>query len=88
MRKDCVDTDELLNQCVHTVNDLNDALEQKCKEIEAIMNIIDIRIKENRELAIIHYPQPEDKYINEYESRAEELEQLKKLIRKPVVKNI
>lgn len=72
--------DEALNQCVNTVEELTSLLEQRNNQIEAIFNIIDLRIKENQELAIIHFPEPGDEYINEYESRADELLQLKKLI--------
>lgn len=72
--------DEALNQCIETVNELTEKVKQYSDEIEAIFNIIDLRIQENRELAIIHYPEPGDEYINEYESRADELLQLKKLI--------
>jgi len=74
--------DEALNQCIETVNELTDKVKQYSDEIEAIFNIIDLRIQENRELAILHFPQEEDKYINEYESRADELEQLKRMIQK------
>lgn len=72
--------DEALNQCINTVEELTHELKEKNNQIEAILNIIDLRIQENRELAIIHYPEPGDAYINEYESRADELLQLKKLI--------
>ena len=71
--------DETLNECVQTVEELTEALNETNAKIEAILNIIDIRIQENKELAILHYPEPEDNYINEYESRADELIQLKKL---------
>ena len=74
--------DEALNQCVNTVEELTHELKECNNQIEAILNIIDLRIQENKELAILHYPQPEDTYINEYESRADELLQLKKLIQK------
>lgn len=73
-------TAESLNQCIRTVEELTSQLKESNDKIEAILNLIDARIKENKELAIIHYPQPGDEYINEYESRAYELEQLKKLI--------
>ena len=75
-------TDEALNECVNTVEELTEELQECNNQIEAILNIIDLRIEENKQLAIIHYPEPVDEYVNEYESRADELLQLKKLIQK------
>ena len=49
-------------------------------KIEAIIKLIDIRITENQQLAYLHFPEPEDEYINEYDSRADELAKLKDLI--------
>ena len=77
---DFTDKDMRLNDCICTVKELTDELKKSNDRIEAILNLIDVKIKENKELAIIHYPQPEDLYINEYESRADELTNLKKLI--------
>lgn len=74
--------DKVLNECVNTVSELTDELHECNAQFEAIMNIIELRIQENQQLAIIHYPEPGDEYINEYESRADELIQLKKLIKK------
>lgn len=72
--------DAALNQCVEQFHELKERLKESEDKINAIMNIIDLRIEENRQLAIIHFRTPEDDYINEYESRAYELEQLKKMI--------
>ena len=49
-------------------------------KIEAIIKLIDIRITENQQLAYLPFPEPEDEYINESDSRAEELAKLKDLI--------
>ena len=71
--------DEFMQSIDHRT-ELNEQLTEAIEKYENILGLIDIRIKENNQLALLHYPEPEDKYINQYESRAYELEQLKKLI--------
>lgn len=60
--------------------ELNNKLTEAIEKYDNILGLIDIRIKENKQLALLHYPEPGDEYINQYDSRAYELEQLKKLI--------
>ena len=57
----------------------NEATDYRDK-YENILKLIDIRIAENKQLALLHFPEPGDEYINEYDKRAYELEQLKEMI--------
>ena len=50
------------------------------KKYNRILELIDIKIQENEQLSHIHFPEPEDEYIDKYEARADELLQLKELI--------
>ena len=74
---------ELENNHMETIDkiqELQDKLNEANSRYDNILELIDIRVKENKQLALLHFPEPEDNYINEYDSRARELEQLKKLI--------
>ena len=74
----------LFNQyhdCIDKQIKISEELKEKDEYISTIMNVVDLRIQENRQLARIHFHTPEDDYINEYESRAYELEQLKEQIK-------
>ena len=71
---------EELMESIDQRTKLNEELAEAIEKYENILGLIDIRIKENEQLALLHYPEPEDDYINQYDSRAYELEQLKKLI--------
>lgn len=63
-----------------TVVGLQHELTKYHDKYEAILQLIDTLIKENQQLAFLHYPEPEDEYINQYNSRANELERLKEMI--------
>ena len=69
-------------QSIDHRTELNNKLTEAIEKYDNILGLIDIRIKENKRLALLHYPEPGDEYINQYDSRAYELEQLKKLILK------
>lgn len=60
--------------------ELQESLSDSEDKYEAIVKLIESRITENQQLAYLHYPEPEDEYINEYDSRADELAKLKDLI--------
>lgn len=68
------------NMSIDSQIKLSDTLKEKEDYIDNIFGLIDLKIKENKQLALIHFPTPEDDYVNEYDSRALELEQLKKLL--------
>lgn len=72
--------EDKINNAVDLGVDLQHKLSEVTDKYENILKLIDIKIQENRQLAYLHYPRPEDDYVNEYDSRAKELEQLKELI--------
>lgn len=75
--------EELEDKLMETIDNLvklQDQLNEANNRYDNILELIDIRIKENKQLALLHFPEPESEYVDEYDIRAEELEQLKKLI--------
>ena len=63
---------------------LQEELTEKTLYIDTIFELIDNQIEENQLLAKIYYPRPEDEYVNEYESRATELQLLKEKLKKDI----
>ncbi len=79
----CQELNSLFDDTQDTIEKLQEIttrLNETEEYTDNIIKLIDIRIEENKQLALIHFRTPEDDYINEYESRANELSQLKKLI--------
>ena len=79
----CLELNRLFDESQDTIDklqELSSRLNETEERLDNILKLIDIRVEENKQLALIHFRTPEDDYINEYESRANELSQLKKLI--------
>ena len=72
--------EDKLMEAIDNLVKLQDQLNEANNLYDNILELIDIKVKENKQLALLHFPEPGREYVDEYDIRAGELEQLKKLI--------